>query len=1314
MVVRGETIALKTATTKRASRAARPSEPSLAAYLTATALAREAELVLKAEGRTKLTATEGGWRAGGAVGFQVTGGAVASMPAIASGSGGKGPSVRALHEQEQQRTNHVAALKARHVDSKNFDPSWVLNGLAAPQCYDKLVEAALSSNAVNDSVTKRRDTQGAALQSTRVPGRGIGGAAAAQCVQVEVALALARLGAGLAGGNGVGHRVVDPVATNAADAAALWRLPVNQCGDHKHAPQHALLGVVSSASLVYNSAPTKLSAASIRTGARWLASNELRRELISERVTSNHMLRALCLAVTGGYEIDSLWACIVLVVVVASDPNSRPLLNDAGLTDIDLQIAITLEMYGRAEVTRRVRMDGRQGADTQSAASVAGDDEEEPPTTSDANAASPREKGLAAKKKRGNAGVPTAATSDSYGMLRWWFDALRSEYRSVLETLIAQSRTSAREASREQLDRQSEGSSVAQNRVIQELSASNAVRSAEALAPLVSRKPSDTPAWVAMRDRKGATLLGTVRMPNASVAPTLHAARVLRAELQPQAAVALAVAHSIASQGLLPRGAATALAPGVFERQALMHELHAGSDAAATKGALKGHAIREAAAYERYTCLEAQWPLPPDVSGLTRSFLSMAMPIWVPKGTWDAAVEMAREGNLLATRTAEEHKATHALPRGVPEIAYTSQGETNKRLEPLCTPCPRLAIGISTCELLRRLRAGRTRKNEPTKVRLGQAASSDTTRDAPLINDAEPLPMAVITDFTLTARCDAADAAYASANDRVNFDAAVHVCLDGAVRLPELLRQVADDGIDATRYARALLYAGANHASFISDLGAVVRAGLANAAINSSKKVATSDTNTWLGLSAWDVYAGGLNNQRRLAEGSAYSGCYTSPVDHGVSGPGLLAHYLASDRRQHGSLCLSEEAADAIAARMAEHHYVPVGSKRYTTAPSLARGLPHGLYPGIHSAMADYAAALEDWREVTGREGAATTDGLFALPFSGVTQALAPGVEATADPTLRHGFRVPEQLSAATGRSYLADATAEQDALLSEPLFKRPTQVSIGDNPFNTAYEHMDGFWNAANTLVLLATCANPGDGAMDCLRAAIDTFHNISTDADGDEQHGDAEHLFYASDACVLIFGALYPSTWSINEPMVPDVYARAAALQAARVRRGVAPGRLKDLVDAEALADAQQRWAAFQRRGETCAWDGALLPLLKELHDWAGSHNVDEARLGALRTSLEQAVRGAWLVHSPDGVTPPPAPCPAAHCAGPAEVRRPTIDPRFVASGDELEFDARGALVGIKPHQLRQLYALLMGAHLPDVQVQVVRNEGARKNAP
>ena len=52
--------------------------------------------------------------------------------------------------------------------------------------------------------------------------------------------------------------------------------------------------------------------------------------------------------------------------------------------------------------------------------------------------------------------------------------------------------------------------------------------------------------------------------------------------------------------------------------------------------------------------------------------------------------------------------------------------------------------------------------------------------------------------------------------------------------------------------------------------------------------------------------------------------------------------------------------------------------------------------------------------------------------------------------------------------------------------------------------------------------------------------------------------------------------------------------------------------------------------------------------------------------------------------------------------------LDPIFVAQGEALEVDPRGCLVGLKPFQLRQILALLMGAHLTDVQVQCVRNEG------
>ena len=44
----------------------------------------------------------------------------------------------------------MAALKARNVDSKNVDPSWALNGFAAPQCYDKLVEAAKAGATIKE------------------------------------------------------------------------------------------------------------------------------------------------------------------------------------------------------------------------------------------------------------------------------------------------------------------------------------------------------------------------------------------------------------------------------------------------------------------------------------------------------------------------------------------------------------------------------------------------------------------------------------------------------------------------------------------------------------------------------------------------------------------------------------------------------------------------------------------------------------------------------------------------------------------------------------------------------------------------------------------------------------------------------------------------------------------------------------------------------------------------------------------------------------------------------------------------------------
>jgi len=57
---------------------------------------------------------------------------------------------------------------------------------------------------------------------------------------------------------------------------------------------------------------------------------------------------------------------------------------------------------------------------------------------------------------------------------------------------------------------------------------------------------------------------------------------------------------------------------------------------------------------------------------------------------------------------------------------------------------------------------------------------------------------------------------------------------------------------------------------------------------------------------------------------------------------------------------------------------------------------------------------------------------------------------------------------------------------------------------------------------------------------------------------------------------------------------------------------------------------------------------------------------------------------------------------------VQRTHVDPIFCAIGDDLEIEPRGALIGLQPFQLRQIYALLLGSHFKGCRPQAVRNEG------
>lgn len=145
--IKDQIVAFARAPCKRASRAARPSEPSTRARDVCRRLIQAREGEFKGQGRTRLSADD--------------------LMRYRSGapSGGKGPSIRAQLPEDQARMNHIAQLKARNVETSNTEASFLMWGQTATPMYDRLAESALRSNAVNSSVTKRKETQGAAYRT---------------------------------------------------------------------------------------------------------------------------------------------------------------------------------------------------------------------------------------------------------------------------------------------------------------------------------------------------------------------------------------------------------------------------------------------------------------------------------------------------------------------------------------------------------------------------------------------------------------------------------------------------------------------------------------------------------------------------------------------------------------------------------------------------------------------------------------------------------------------------------------------------------------------------------------------------------------------------------------------------------------------------------------------------------------------------------------------------------------------------------------------------------------------------------------------
>lgn len=278
--------------------------------------------------------------------------------------------------------------------------------------------------------------------------------------------------------------------------------------------------------------------------------------------------------------------------------------------------------------------------------------------------------------------------------------------------------------------------------------------------------------------------------------------------------------------------------------------------------------------------------------------------------------------------------------------------------------------------------------------------------------------------------------------------------------------------------------------------------------------------------------------------------------------------------------------------------------------------------------------------------------------------------------------------------------------------------LSISDNPFATSYEHVDSFFNLANSIVLMSRIATMEDSreaqkpTTQCFCDRIDRW--VTQRGASQYVEEQCASAVICADA-LLMLNMMYPQTFGVGEDMILPCWAQAVPALHKKLQEQHDAGEEQvgavfgDLgLDEKLVEQGRAWWDAFVRDGSGVWCDGSLGELLEALDKHNGSHDVCRAKYAEVRDKLERSVQAAWLVASPDGIARPPADHPASEAAEPKKVRRPIIDPVFVGC-EKRGVVQRGCLVGIKPHQLRQMCALAMGAALPGVCCQVSRNEGA-----
>lgn len=1270
--------------TARASRAARSPPPSDAAQSAAWETATQRATHFEARGLVR----------------------VARQPAVSGvARGGSRAGSRDSHSsgsvaRPAAQLSHVFSLQ-RSIDANARESSFLVYQTALPLEAAQLAAAGMRSNSVRASVVhKAKKTQGGGQQTTRNSLQDLCASFASQSMAVAVALGVAR--------RVFGH-ASDPGATTATSLA--------QFVDGVTAPKDGLFVVTSSTRLLPHALPIRVGAHNLLDTMRGFATRELEvgmvRSLVPQQVAS---LRSICAKICDKTDGVNVWAAWVLLVHMLSDPRLRKLVQDSPITDHEVAAAYLFTNYARAEVTRRARMDQtlqqKKRKCAKACAAPASGIDTNPITAMEMQVDAQtlhENQTLSLKRKRPPC---SGVVQVSGGVLDYWSAALSSEYASILKLMITQSRSLANQASVETLTGQAPpGFNSQRNALLVDISARNAVKSAEALSGLVVTTPERVPKIVSWRCRNAEgrlqTHTGLVRSSRDASNTTIHAVRMPRAHLQ-EASGHTKVFWSLAIRNATPHDASTTLVPGVVEGVAHLHAVSTGK----LKLRHKHYVTRvEEVVGHRTKRAACDGALDVTLTGIARGFIVIRAKLVVGES-------QVRTGKEIAESLRAAHEASRDVARGAPfsdfeSVSVLSEVALGVDQEPYATPSNNLALALEANEQLRVLFKSKSHRGDPCRhltgvvspAEMGEAACEEHDRPQTLLpivdckvdlldDPGAPVP-------PLPHRRDAGLATVAIQ---------LTVCGDSPVRLPELLdlfaREDRADVVKKTFEIIALICGGAARASELNDVSNSVSAGHVNSAIASAKRILVGDLNMRLFCTLFQVYRVGTSNVPRSFETTPWSGCYGSSFDIGTSGGiGIRASSVTADKRNHGKILMAQAQVDEWCAASAEAHYMPVSETQYAAVPREARGVPHATIPGLHAYLDDYTDALERARALIGAEGRRTVDSLQCLPLSPFAERQAPHVSEGSNPTMSKRFRNPDDAVGSEGRAFQVDATCADVAIMREPLVPCVAITSPQDCIFGQSQPFLTSVLGAAAALSRVARAAylvaHPRDADVPPEKEVHFLYTLLSAYYDGSAPPANLSH-YWAATAAVML-SCIFTDAHEMAQRVVARGNAEAPAACAKLMREQAAAGEppigapLRDLVDAEAFSSAAKWWAPFRRPQENLnAWC-KVCPLVVLLSKTNGSLDLGVEAINEVWASIHDLVCvGAWLHASADGMVAPVAPSPLAGLRAASQVRAEHVTPTFVGRSSNLS-DARPAtacVVGVLPMGFQQLMALLKGA--------------------